>query len=141
MDLDNVDELTEQVIGAAITVHTALGPGLLESLYRECLGIELQHRNIPFAVEVRFPVIYREIAIRDSLRVDMLVDRRLVVEIKAVERIHPVHKAQVITYLKISTCPAGLLLNFNATSIRRGLYRLDRPDIYAWKVTARKKAY
>jgi GxxExxY protein len=91
MDDDEINELTERVIGAAIAVHTALGPGLLESVYRECLAIELRHQNIPFQLEVRVPIVYRGITVRDSLRIDVLVDGRLVVEIKVVERLHFSH--------------------------------------------------
>jgi GxxExxY protein len=138
MDDDEINELTERVIGAAIAVHTALGPGLLESVYRECLAIELRHQNIPFQLEVRVPIVYRGITVRDSLRIDVLVDGRLVVEIKVVERLHFVFKAQVITYLKLSNCAAGLILNFNAVSVREGLQRVDRPDIYAKKRAERR---
>jgi GxxExxY protein len=135
---EDIEDLTERVIGAAITVHTALGPGLLESVYRDCLAIELRHLNIPFQLEVRFPIVYRDVKVRDSLRIDVLVDRRLVVEVKVVERLHFVFKAQVITYLKISNCPAGLILNFNAARLREGLQRVDRPDIYAEKLAVRR---
>jgi GxxExxY protein len=137
-EIDELDELTERVIGAAIAVHTALGPGLLESVYRDCLAIELRHLGIPFALEVRLPIVYRGATVRNSLRIDVLVDGRLVVEIKVVERLHFVFKAQVLTYLKISNCPAGLIMNFNAPSIREGLQRVDRPDIYAKKRAARR---
>ena len=139
MNPDDIDDLTERVIGAAISVHSTLGPGLLESVYRDCLAIELRHLNIPFQLEARFPIVYRAIRVRDSLRVDVLVDGRLVLEIKVVDRLHPVFKAQVITYLKISDCPAGLILNFNAPSLRQGLQRVDRPDIYAKKRAARHR--
>lgn len=138
MDDEDIDELTERVIGAAIAVHTALGPGLLESVYRDCLAIELRHLGIPFQLEVRFPIVYRGQSVRDRLRVDMVVDGRLVVEIKVVERLHLVFKAQVITYLKISSCPAGLIINFNAPSVREGLRRVDRPDIYVRKRDAKR---
>jgi GxxExxY protein len=138
MDDDAIDELTERVIGAAIAVHTALGPGLLESVYRDCLAMELRHSNIPFEIEVRVPIVYREKTVRESLRIDVLVDKRVVVEIKAVERLHYVFKAQVITYLKLSNCPAGLVLNFNAPTLREGLQRVDRPDIYARKCAERR---
>lgn len=138
MQHEDIDELTERVIGAAITVHSALGPGLLESVYRDCLAIELRHLNIPFQVEVAFPIVYRGKAVRGGLRIDMLVDGRVVVEIKVVERLHFVFKAQVLTYLKISNCPAGLILNFNAPSLREGRQRIDRPDIYAAKRAERR---
>jgi GxxExxY protein len=124
-----IDELTELVIGCAIAVHRALGPGLLESIYRDCLVIELTLAGVHVSVEYRVPIEYRGQRVRDDLKVDLLIDGRLVVEIKAVERLHPVHQAQVITYLKLSGCPAGLLLNFNASSLRAGHKRLDHPDV------------
>jgi len=114
-------------------VHDALGPGLLESIYRDCLVLELVANDLEVEVEYRVPVFYRDQKIRDDLKIDILVNGRLIVEIKAVERLLPVHKAQVVTYLKLTGFPAGLLLNFNATSIRGGLHRLDHPDIYARK--------
>src|SRR5258708_750110 len=126
-----IDELTERVIGCAIAVHSALGPGLLESIYPDCLLIELTLRGVPVSLEHRVPVAYRGQRVRDDLKVDLLVDGRLVVEIKAVDRLHPVHQAQVITYLKLTGCAAGLLFNFNATSLRAGLKRLDHPIVYA----------
>jgi GxxExxY protein len=139
MNTDDIDSLTEAAIGCAIAVHTALGPGLLESVYRDCLAIELKKREIPFEVEKRVPIVYCGERIRDHLKIDILVGGRVVVEVKAVERLHPVFKAQVITYLKISDCPAGLLFNFNATSIRGNFHRLDHPDIYAKQKEARAR--
>jgi GxxExxY protein len=131
-----IDELTELVIGCAIAVLRVMGPGLLESVYRDCLVIELTIAGLRVSVEHRVPLEYRDQRIRDDLRIDLLVDGRLIVEIKAVDRLHPAHQAQVITYLKLSGCPAGLLLNFNASSLRAGLKRLDHPDIYAAKQAA-----
>jgi GxxExxY protein len=128
-----IDDLTELVIGLAMRVHDALGPGLLESIYRDCLVLELLANDLQVDVEHRVPVFYRGERIRDELRIDILVNGRLIVEVKAIERLLPVHKAQVVTYLKLTGFPAGLLLNFNATSIRAGLHRLDHPDIYAQK--------
>lgn len=125
-----INELTELVIKCAMAVHSALGPGLLESVYVECLVIELRASGLGTELERRVPIVYRGEAIRTKLRVDLIVDGRLIVEIKAVDRLHPVHQAQVITYLKLTGCPAGLLFNFNVTSIRQGLRRLDHPDIY-----------
>lgn len=137
MDVSSIDDLTELVIGLAMRVHDALGPGLLESIYRDCLVLELVANDLEVAVEHHVPVVYREQTIRDDLRIDILVDRQLVIEIKAVERVLPVHKAQVITYLKLTGCPAGLLMNFSATTLRDGLRRLDRPDIYARRSSER----
>ena len=128
-----LDALTELVIGAAIAVHTALGPGLLESIYRDALFIELTARGLTLKVEEHVPVFYRGQRIRGDLKIDLLVDGRLIVEIKAVDRLHPVFQAQVITYLKLTGHPAALLLNFNATTLRAGLKRLDHPDLYAAK--------
>jgi GxxExxY protein len=128
-----LDELTERVIGCAIAVHRTLGPGLLESVYRDCLTIELELTGLAVEQERRVPIEYRGRRVRDDLRVDLLVEARLVIEVKAVERIHPVHLAQVITYLKLVRCPAGLILNFNAVTLRAGLKRVDHPDVYAQK--------
>jgi GxxExxY protein len=137
-DEEPIDELTERVIGLAMRVHDALGPGLLESIYRDCLVLELVANGLEIEVEVRVPVFYREQRIRDDLKIDILVNGRLIIEVKAVERLLPVHKAQVVTYLKLTGHPAGLLLNFNATSLRAGLHRLDHPDIYSRKLQERR---
>ena len=132
-----IDELTELVIKCAIAVHQALGPGLLESVYRDCLLIELRANGLSVEVERRVAIVYRGQEIRDGLRTDILVDGRLVLEIKAVDRLHPVHQAQVITYLKLGEFAAGLILSFNTTSLRAGLKRVDHPDVYAQKRAAR----
>ena len=138
-----VDELTELVIGCAMAVHSELGPGLLESIYRDCLRLELLSHGLPVETERQVPVVYKGERIRSDLRIDLLVAGRLVIEVKVIDRLHPVHQAQVITYLKLTGCPAGLLLNFNATSIRAGLKRLDHPDVCAQKLKARleKRAF
>lgn len=133
-----IDELSEQVIGCAMAVHSELGPGLLESIYRHCLFIELTLASLTVVQEQPVPIVYRGQRMRDPLKLDLLVDGRLVVEVKAVERLHPVYQAQVITYLKLTGCPAGLLLNFNAPSLRGGLRRLDHPTIYAEKLAAKR---
>jgi GxxExxY protein len=132
-----IDELTALVISCAIAVHEALGPGLLESVYRDCLAIELRARGLTVELEKRVDIVYRDRTIRNRLRIDILVDGRLVLEVKAVDRIHPVHQAQVITYLKLANLPAGLILNFNAASMRAGIRRVDHPDVYAEKRAAR----
>ena len=135
----SIDALTERVIGCAIAVHRALGPGLLESVYRDCLLIELTLSGLSAEIERAIPIFYRGQRVRGDLRFDLLVDGRLIVEVKASERPHPVYQAQVITYLKLTGCPAGLLLNFNATSLRSGLKRLDHPDVYAQKYPGRSR--
>ena len=101
-----INELTDLVIKCAIAVHDTLGPGLLESVYVECLVIELQSQGLSVEIERQVPIVYRAQKIRQRLRVDLIVDGRLIVEIKAVERLHPVHQAQVITYLKLTGCCA-----------------------------------
>jgi GxxExxY protein len=128
-----IDALTERVIGCAIEVHRTLGPGLLESVYRDCLMIEMRSERL--RVERERPVLleYKGERIGGGLKLDLLVESCLVVELKAVEHIHPVHLAQVITYLKLTGYPAGLLMNFNSTTLAAGLKRLDHPDRYVKK--------
>lgn len=129
----DLETLTERIIGCGIAVHTQLGPGLLESAYRECLCIEFELAGLGFVAEKSLPIIYRGRRIPTHLRVDLVVENQVVVEIKAVGKTHPVHVAQVITYLKLTGCPAGLLMNFNATSLRQGLRRQNHPDIHEEK--------
>ena len=133
----DLDELTEQIIGCAIEVHRVLGPGLLESVYQQCLLIELAEAHLKVECACRVPIVYKGHKISAHLEMDLVVEDRVVVEIKAVETLHPVYSAQVITYLKLSGCPAGLLINFNAPSLRAGLRRLSRPDVHAARVAAR----
>ena len=128
-----IDELTERVIGCAIAVHRELGPGLLESIYRDCLVLELRANGMAAEVEQRVPVFYRGVQLRDDLRVDIPVDGRLLVEVKCADRPHPVYTAQLLTYVKLTGYPAGLLLNFHQTTLRAGIKRVDHPDEYARK--------
>lgn len=125
-----LEALTERVIGCAIAVHRALGPGLLESVYKACLRIELEESALKVETEQRIPLRYRGRLVPASLVCDLIVEGELLLELKAVEQIIPVHVAQVITYLKLSGCPVGLLINFNTTSLRSGLRRLEHPDVY-----------
>jgi GxxExxY protein len=118
------DELTHSVIGAAIEVHRALGPGLLENAYEECLCHELALRRIAFRRQVQQPVSYKGVKLDCGYRLDLLVAERLVVEVKAVEALHPIHTAQLLTYLKLSGHRVGLLLNFHAPVLKDGLKRL-----------------
>jgi len=124
----DIDSLTEKIIGCAIEVHREMGPGLLESLYRECLVYELNSRNMRAVTGRRVRVHYKDHLVAGHLELDLLVEDCIVVELKAVERIHPVHMAQVISYLKLTGCPAGLLMNFNTVTLRSGLRRLDHPS-------------
>ena len=117
-------ELTEQIIGAAIEVHKALGPGLLESAYEECLCHELALRGIPFVRQLSLPLNYKGVSLDCGYRIDILVVDRIVLEIKSVEHILPVHEAQLLTYMKLLKKEVGLLFNFNsATSTLGGIVR------------------
>ena len=129
----DIDSLTEKIIGSAIEVHREMGPGLLESLYRECLIYELALRNIRAVSGRRLTIHYKDQLVAGHLELDLLVEDCVVVELKAVESIHPVHLAQVISYLKLTGCPTGLLMNFNAPTLRGGLRRLDHPSLYEKK--------
>lgn len=128
-----INMLTQKVIGYAIAVHRVLGPGLLESVYRECMVIELRAQNLRVDCERSVSIEYRGQRIGGALKIDLLVEGCLIVELKAVEKLHPVHPAQVITYLKLTGCPAGLLINFNEIVLKDGLRRLDHPDLYVKK--------
>ena len=118
------DSLTESVIGLAIEVHRALGPGLLESAYQECLCYELKANGIAFGRQVALPVIYKSVKLDCGYRMDLVVDDRLVVELKTVEKILPIHEAQLLTYLKLSGIRTGLLLNFNTAVLKNGIKRM-----------------
>jgi GxxExxY protein len=127
----DIEPLTKKVIGCAVEVHRALGPGLLESVYQECLSIELASAGLVVESERRVDLEYKGRRIRGRLKLDLIVERCLVLELKAVEILHPVYVAQVITYLKLTGLPAGLLMNFNAASLRNGgIRRLNHPDLY-----------
>ncbi|MGB8889335.1 MAG: GxxExxY protein [Candidatus Korobacteraceae bacterium] len=116
-------DLTGQIIGAAIEVHRELGPGLLESAYQACLCRELSLRGIPYRAQVELPVLYKDVRIDCSYRIDLVVDDRVVVELKALERVLAVHEAQLLTYLRLSGIKVGLLINFNVPILRRGILR------------------
>jgi GxxExxY protein len=128
-----LDELTEQIIGCAIQVHEAMGPGLLESIYKTCLVIELRSRGFRVETERPLALVYREIPIASHFRLDIVVEQSVVIEVKAITTVAPVHRAQVVSYLKLTGCPVGLLLNFNVTSLKHGVRRLVRPDLYRAK--------
>jgi GxxExxY protein len=117
-------ELTSQIIGAAIEVHRALGPGLLESAYQACLARELSLREIPFAQQTELPVEYKGVSLECGYRLDFLVAEKVVVELKAVDELHPVHEAQLLTYLKLTGCRVGLLINFNVAVLKTGIKRM-----------------
>ena len=117
-------ELTEAIIGAAIEVHRALGPGLLESAYEQCLCHELSLQNLEFRRQVELPVRYKSVQLDCGYRIDVLVEERVVVELKSVERLLPIHEAQLMTYLKLSGRSVGLLLNFQVPVLKDGLKRI-----------------
>jgi GxxExxY protein len=127
---DDLEALKERVIACGIEVHRTLGPGLLESIYRDCMAIELRAAGLSVEREHRVAIRYRDQTVGASLKVDLVVDNRLIMEIKAVERPHPVFMAQVITYLKLTGLPVGLLMNFNTPVLRTGLKVLVHPDLY-----------
>ncbi len=118
------DRAARSVVDAALAVHRTLGPGLLESVYEDCLAHELALREVPITRQVALPIVYRGLRIEPGLRMDMLVDDIVVVEVKAVEALSSLHEAQLLTYLKLSARPLGLLINFNVTLLKHGLRRL-----------------
>jgi GxxExxY protein len=119
-----VNQITEKVIGAAIEVHRALGPGLLESVYEECLCHELNLREIPYERQKALPVEYKGKRLDLGYRVDLLVADKVVVEIKSVTTLEPIHEAQLLTYLKLGKWQAGLLINFNQSTLKSGVKRI-----------------
>jgi len=124
--MGRINALTESVIGAAIEVHRELGPGLLESVYEKALCRELTLRQIPYERQVQVPLDYKGASLDAHLRLDLVVDRSLILELKAVDHLLPIHEAQLLTYLKLSHLPVGLLLNFYETRLKNGIKRLAR---------------
>ena len=122
--MNQKDLLTEQIIGAAIEVHRALGPGLLESAYEECLCIELGLRGLRFSSQAALPIEYKGRLISGGYRLDLVVEDKVVVELKAVERLLPLHEAQLLTYLKLGDFSTGLLMNFNVPVLKDGIRRM-----------------
>ncbi|AMV72882.1 GxxExxY protein [Desulfuromonas carbonis] len=121
----NLNTLSREVIGAALAVHRELGPGLLESVYQNCLLYELRERDLKAASEVGLPIHYRGQKVFESgLRIDLLVEDRLIVELKSVDKIQPVHFKQVLTYLRLANKPLGLLINFNEVLLKDGITRV-----------------
>lgn len=118
------NELSAKIIGAAIAVHRELGPGLLEGVYQRCLLQELADANVSALSEVPVPIVYKGHRVGHDLRIDLLVDDRIVVEVKSVDELHPIHTAQVLTYLKLTGHRLGLLINFNELKLIDGLERI-----------------
>ncbi|MFO0857974.1 MAG: GxxExxY protein [Phycisphaerales bacterium] len=121
--LKRADALSYDAIGAAIEVHRQLGPGLLESAYQACLAFELQSRNVPFEREVALPLTYRGNTLDCGYRMDFVVGGLLVLEIKAIEAVLPIHEAQLLTYLRLAKKPIGLILNFHCATLKDHIYR------------------
>ncbi len=122
--VQEINKTTEAVIGAALEVHKHLGPGLLESAYEECLCHELNLRNIPFKRQVPLPINYKGTNVDCSYRIDLLVNDEVIVELKSVESISPIHEAQTLTYMRLGNWKVGLILNFNVPILVKGVKRL-----------------
>ena len=117
------EQLTEAIIGAAIDVHRELGPGLLESAYEECFCHELYLRNLSFQRQLALPVLYKGIKLDCGYRLDVIVQERVLVELKSIEQILPIHQAQLLTYLRLSGTKIGLMINFNVAVLKNGILR------------------
>lgn len=122
--MEEINKLTSKILKCAYTVHTALGPGLLESAYEECLFYELQQAGLKVEKQKALPLVYKEVKLDAGYRLDLLVENKVVIELKSVEALNDVHTAQVLTYLKLSKCKIGLLMNFNVKSLKLGIKRL-----------------
>jgi len=124
MSFTEINNITDKILKCAFKVHSELGPGLLESAYEECLYYEIRQAGLEVEKQKALPLVYYEVKLDAGYRIDLLVENKVVVEIKAVEAFTDVHIAQVITYLKLSKCKIGLLLNFNVSSLKNGIKRL-----------------
>ena len=120
----NINDITGDIVDAAMKVHTALGPGLLESAYETCLAYELRRRGLKVVAQLGLPVVYDGVKLDAGYRIDLLVEDRVIVELKAVESLQPIHQAQLLSYLKLSGCKVGLLINFNVLRLKDGIKRI-----------------
>ena len=118
-----INQITEKIIGCAIEVHKKLGPGLLESAYEECLSYELKSAGFAIERQVPVPVVYKEIKLEYGYRIDILVERTVIIELKAIDAFAPVHEAQILTYMKFANKRIGLLINFYVTLLKEGIKR------------------
>ena len=121
-----INDLTSRIIGAAIEVHRTLGPGLLESVYLTCLLYELRNAGLEVEAQKALPIRYKEVELDGGFRADLIVSRAVIVEVKSVADLAPIHRAQILTYLKLTGCTAGLLINFNVPALKQGLTRILR---------------
>lgn len=119
-----INEISGEILDASITVHKELGPGLLESIYEECLTIELEERMIHIQRQVELPISYKDKKLNNRLRIDLLVENQVIIELKSVEKLLPIHQAQLMTYLKLSKKNLGLLINFNEKLLKNGFRRI-----------------
>ena len=117
------EELTEAIIGATIEVHRYWGPGLVESIYEKSLAIELEKRGIPFRRQVELELSYKGISLGEDFRLDLIIGEKVVVELKVVKELAPIHEAQLLTYMRLTNCKVGLLLNFNVPVLKQGIKR------------------
>lgn len=117
------DQLSNKVIGCAIEVHRELGPGLLESAYEQCLAAELSRSRIPYQLQVDLPVSYKGMRLDCSYRIDLLVDKQLIVELKSIEQLLKIHEAQILTFMRLAKVNVGLLMNFNVPVLKKGIKR------------------
>lgn len=120
----NIEELYKKILDCAFKVHTALGPGLLENAYEECLFYELVQIGFKVEKQKALPLIYKEVKLDAGYRIDLMVENSIIIEIKAVESLTDVHLAQILTYLKLSNCKLGLLVNFNVRHLKKGIKRV-----------------
>lgn len=121
---ERLNKITETIIGVAIGIHKALGPGLLESAYEACMVYDLIQSGLKVEQQKPLPVIYREVKLECGYRLDLLIESEVIVEIKSVEKLLPIHKAQLMSYLKLSDCKVGLLINFNVEVLKDGIQRV-----------------
>ena len=127
---ERLNHITEMIIGAAIEVHRALGPGLLESAYETCLAFELAQCSLKVEQQKPLPVVYKEVKLDCGYRLDLLVEKAVIVEVKSVDHLAPIHQAQLLSYLKLFGCKVGLLINFNVKMLKNGIIRVvnEFPD-------------
>ena len=121
---EKLNQITEAVIGAAVDIHRTLGPGLLESAYEACLVFELVEHGLKIEQQKPLPVVYRGVKLDCGYRLDILIEESVIVEVKSIDQIAPVHKAQLLSYLKLSGCKVGLLINFNVKVLKDGIVRM-----------------
>jgi len=118
------NQITGAIIGAAIKVHSVIGPGLLEGAYQACLAHELRARGFEVATQVALPVVYEGHKLEAGYRIDLIVESRVIIEVKSVDAVHPIHEAQLLSYMRLSRIPVGLLINFNVLRLRDGIKRM-----------------